>query len=193
MVAADRQVDPPLTQAELRRLGEFLDSRPPGPGHLRLDELHGLLTALISGPEPVPPAEWLPLVWRQAGADSGDEAEEILDLVMRLHNEITRSLAQRRGFQPLLHSDGEDTDVPQPQGWCRGYAMGTGFRPQRWRAADDRLFRLLFPILLLHGPESSGRRPGKPDPAAVADALPGVAQRIYDYWRPDSHDSDDPA
>lgn len=192
-MVADHTLDPPLSDAELGRLGQFLDARPPGPGHLRLDELHGLLTALISGPEPVPPAEWLPLVWREAGADTGEEADEILDLVMRLHNDISTRLAQRGSFRPLLHR--ERPDAPeQPQGWCRGYAMGTGFRPRRWRAADDRLFRLLFPILLLDAPGPGQSRSGRPDPAAVAEVLPHVVQRIYDYWRPETRqEAADPA
>ena len=167
-MVADHTLDPPLSDAELGRLGQFLDARPPGPGHLRLDELHGLLTALISGPEPVPPAEWLPLVWREAGADTGKEADEILDLVMRLHNDISTRLAQRGSFRPLLHRDRPDAPE-QPQGWCRGYAMGTG-----------------FPILLLDAPGPGRSRSGRPDPAAVAEVLPHVVQRIYDYWRPET-------
>ena len=86
----------PLTDAELDRLGDFLKSCKGGKA-MNLEELDGFFSALIAGPEPVLPSEYNREVF---GGEMGetcefsnlDEAQEILNLMMRHWNKIASTL-----------------------------------------------------------------------------------------------------
>jgi yecA family protein len=109
----------PLTDAELDRLGEFLEACKSGKA-MNLEELDGFFAALISGPQAVMPSEYNREVF---GGDLSeavefanlDEAKEILGLLMRhrntiagtpvkggtSHTALTRRRDRRRAWQRL--------------------------------------------------------------------------------------------
>ena len=85
-----------LTDAELDRLGDFLKSCKGGKA-MNLEELDGFFSALIAGPEPVMPSEYNREVFGGEMSEvvefSGlDEAQEILNLMMRHWNKIASTL-----------------------------------------------------------------------------------------------------
>jgi yecA family protein len=53
--------DGPLTDDEFDRLSEFLDAI--GLSAMNIEMLDGYFSALISGPDMVPPSEYLPQIW----------------------------------------------------------------------------------------------------------------------------------
>jgi yecA family protein len=57
----------------------------------------GLLFAIASSPETIPPSEWWPLIGNDADLDfaNQNEAQQILGLVMTLFNEVNTSVLDR--------------------------------------------------------------------------------------------------
>src|SRR5271168_2791168 len=83
----------PLTDTELDRLGDFLKSCKGGKA-MNLEELDGFFAALIAGSEAVMPSEYSREVFGcETPEFSGlDEAQEILNLMMRHWNKIASTL-----------------------------------------------------------------------------------------------------
>ena len=86
----------PLTDAELDRLGDFLEGCKSGKA-MNLEELDGFFAALIAGPEAVMPSEYNREVFGGDMQDacefaSLDQAKEILGLLMRHWNTIAGTL-----------------------------------------------------------------------------------------------------
>jgi uncharacterized protein len=81
----------PLNDDQLDRLSDILTSF--GGSALNIEEVDGLFTALICGPDVVLPSEYLPTVW---GADyqfaDFKDAQEVMDLLMCHWNTIANVL-----------------------------------------------------------------------------------------------------
>ena len=66
-----------LDAGELDELHEFLGRRAEA-GGLMLDAVHGLLTAVVIGPDPISASEWLGhVIDQEQGFESEDEANRI--------------------------------------------------------------------------------------------------------------------
>ena len=63
------QLDQPLSDKEFDELDSFLLGDQSPEDSMTMDHLHGYLTAIAIGPEPITPAEWLPRIW---GEDAND-------------------------------------------------------------------------------------------------------------------------
>ncbi len=83
----------PLTEAELDRLGDFLEGCKGGKA-MNLEQLDGFFAALIAGPEAVMPSEYNRELYGGEMPEfaSLDEAREILNLLMRHWNAIAGKL-----------------------------------------------------------------------------------------------------
>src|SRR3954462_10406448 len=87
----------PLTDADYDRLADALN-RFHGDRAMNLEQLDGFFAALICGPNPVHPSEYLPEIW--GGGEMADEEafasqqqlKDFLDLVMRHWNAIAETL-----------------------------------------------------------------------------------------------------
>ena len=99
--------DQPMSEAELERLEDLLESQSTDRSGMNLEMLDGFFTALILGPDLVSLSEYLPHVF---GGDptwrSADEGHEALALLVRLWNHIVWRL-------DLDLERGEDGDVPE--------------------------------------------------------------------------------
>jgi uncharacterized protein len=72
---------------------------------LSIDELHGYLTAIVCCPVPVMPSDWLAGVWQAEEGpqfESPEQAQEIMALIMRMHNDIADALGVGEEFGPLM-------------------------------------------------------------------------------------------
>jgi uncharacterized protein len=130
----------PLIEADLVRLNTFLLGL--GEDAMMLSELDGFLAGIIVCPELVSPSEWLPLVWGEDGpvVESLDAANDMLGVIMTLHNSIKDSLDRPNGYAPCLDSDGDDGDVWEL--WASGFGRSLDLRPWVWAhyaemAVDD--------------------------------------------------------
>ena len=127
----------PLTDAELDRLGDFLEGCKGGKA-MNVEALDGFFAALIAGPETVMPSEYYPEVFGGEMSDtcefaSLDEANEILGLMMRHWNTIAGTLFKGEVYVPLLLEDEDGT--AQGNDWARGFMRAWGCvttAGQRW-------------------------------------------------------------
>jgi uncharacterized protein len=139
-----------LDDNELDELDHYLRAHT-GEGDLRLDGVHGLLSARAVGPAQVLPEDWLPEVLHEPFADEA-EGNRVLALLAKLNDSIGAEL-DVDAYEPIL---GEvDTDAGpalSAAGWCEGFSRGIDLRAGRWekRLADDpQLMELLGPVMAL--------------------------------------------
>ena len=144
----------PLCDAEIHVLDEFLMSDSTPEDVLTIDELHGYLTAIICCPVPVMPSNWLTGVWQSEEGpefDSDEQAQEIMSLIMRMHNDIADALRVGEEFGPLmLESTLESGEtVVVAQGWCWGFMEGMRSQFDAWKSQLDMINELVIPIAVL--------------------------------------------
>lgn len=187
-----------LDNEELDELHNALHARNGDDGPL-LDGLHGLITALLVGPQPVPSDEWLPLVLTpEQPFASHLEAEQLTSLCLRLYHSVERGLEQLV-YEPILaeydDEDGdEDAVVVEAHGWCAGFSMGVDLRARLWEPRlryDPRLMEIMAPVMALAFSEglfeefSDPRWPPLSDSEreACLQMIPSCVIDIQHYWR----------
>lgn len=115
----------PLSDIEV--IAEFL-AREGSEDSVSVSELDGFLTAVVIGPELIPPSEWLPLAFGDElpAFENQEQAQRVLGAVMARYNEIIHSLNDDPPtFAPVLwESTGE---------WAVGFMIGVGLREKAWR------------------------------------------------------------
>ncbi len=180
-----------LTDAELDELDLFLRRHNPEDGPL-LDGVHGLLTALMVGPEPARPDEWLPEVLHEPFGDA-DEGNRILSLLARLNDSIPMEIEHER-YEPILGEvDTDDGDSAlSAAGWCHGFAHGINLRAELWETRleqDQELMQLLGPVvaLAIDSGALDTDEPVEPLDEASYDGflaqLPETVGALAEYWR----------
>jgi uncharacterized protein len=188
----------PLSSDELDELHRFLLGLDAEEG-MTLDMLDGYLHALAIGPQTVMPSRWLPKVWGQeAGAmmppaDSLDEANHCLGLVMRHFNSIVSGFEQsppivEPGWSATRYDDGAEFEDAEM--WAHGFAQGVELSRPAWQALlDDAEGRLLYrPIGLLGADDFSAdqdeltRTPEQR--AALAAEIEESLAHIHAFWLP---------
>lgn len=167
-----------LESRELDTLHEFLLERA-NAGGMMLDAVHGLLTAVVIGPDPIPASEWLGhVVQAEAGFNNEAEANQILALLIKLYNSIVQEL-ETLSYQPIFgeveaveseddddylatHPDAaainplESTTALSARGWCEGFSLGVDLRSALWESRmrnDPALLDLLTPLIAVAAEE----------------------------------------
>lgn len=174
---------PPLNQADLLKLDAFLQSSACGRDAMGLSRAHGFLTAAASGPEQLESGEWLRLVFDEPVFASGEQAETMLGLAMRLYQEIEAGLKSPDGFRPVLDfvRDGAAGMAVDASAWCQGYVSGMSLCREQWAMhAGHALNALLAPIFQLAASKGASRDARQ---RRLCDELPGSAAAVYRYWR----------
>jgi uncharacterized protein len=172
----------------LERLPEAADNEETDGGLLSMSELDGFFTAIISGPEAIPPSLWLPAVWGESEPawESAEDFEKIYQLMMRHYDDVANSLmAPGFQFEPVFSEnevDGQRFLVVNE--WCLGYMRGVALTVEAWDSGGDEVFDLLQPIILFSD------EPGwdvletldEEEIADLQESIPGVAQDIQRFW-----------
>lgn len=180
-----------LSADELMELDHFLAS--PGLVESSLDVfgLEGFFAAVLAGPRLVKPSEWTAWIWDVDGGEISPEfenveqAERILQLVMRLYNSVARALvpgaAGAGEFEPLF----ADGDAEAASNWCSGFVAGTRFESEEWSELIDQRPKWFAPILGLGLEDEEGPLQRKPRKGQIErwtrDVGPEVT-RIHGYW-----------
>jgi len=144
--------DSPLSTTELDRLEQLLVSDVFHEEAMPLDMLQGLICAVASAPDLIPPSSWLSVALGDNPAyETAEQAQEILDLVMRFYNQTVLELGAGVGITLYVfpEDDGED-DIAI---WCEGYLEGVVLSEVDWEEHGDPevVEELLFPFMLLSG------------------------------------------
>ena len=93
-----------FSDSDFTTLDEWLLGRPAG--LLDIVELEGFLTAVVIGPNLIPPSTWLPKVWgdKNPRFRNLEEMKRFTALVMGYYNEIALSFADAPDeFEPTFH------------------------------------------------------------------------------------------
>jgi uncharacterized protein len=183
----------PLSDTEIQFLDEFLMSDTTPEDVLSIDELHGYLTAIVCCPVPVMPSDWLNGVWQDEEGpqfESTEEAQEIMSLIMRMHNDIADALHIGEEFGPLMLENTLESGetVVVAQGWCWGFMEGMRSQFDAWEPHLDELNELVLPIAVLarlgdDDPELQGLLDDQEKIARLTEAIAESAAAIYEYSR----------
>jgi uncharacterized protein len=181
----------PSPNTDLDRIDAYLDSDRSPENAMNLSALDGYLTAIAVAPEPIPQAEWLPLVWGGAEPDFADaeEADAVPRAILSRFAQIQRELG---GDPPLCEPVywGGDDDEPIANDWAEGFMFGLHLRAEAWEPliGVEENVDMILPMLALCSDDD-----GKPileldDEeaeeliAAAPDTIPEPVLDIADYW-----------
>ena len=184
--------DQPLTDDEFDRLAEFLDAI--GASAMNIEMLDGYFSALICGPDIVPPSEYLPQIWGEDFAfESDEQAAEIVGLLMRHWNtiavELRHTLDEPDVYLPVL-LEGED-GVATGNDWAHGFMRGVETRAASWGEFihDEDHCGPMIPIMMLHYEHDSDpqMRPPPIPPEKreeILETMIAGLTHIYRYFEP---------
>ena len=184
----------PLSDAEFEMVHEILERF--GAKHaMNLEQLDGLLAALVCVPDDVPQSEYLREVW---GDDMVNEdtfaaqpiLQEFVGLIERHRGAIAHTLQTGDVFMPLLLED--EQGVALGNDWANGFLRGMGLRKEDWAPLvdDEDSGGSLVPIFALaheHDPDPK-MRPYQERVSAelreklIAGIIAGVV-KIYRYFQ----------
>ena len=125
----------PLSRAELNELDEFLADASIEDTSMDVSTLEGFLTAIVIGPLPVHPPEWLPWVWdihegqAEAKFENREQANRIMLLLMRHYNTVVHAfLDDPASFEPVFQFRNQWGAAE----WCEGFLLGFQFSDEAW-------------------------------------------------------------
>ena len=180
----------PLSEAELIELDDFLLGIDNDESILCIAELDGLLTAVVSGPETIPPSEWLELV-----TGVGDNAyqwhseqqfQHIFSLMMRLMNSIANVLMEApQEFEALFMENVTDEKTYTiTDEWCLGFMKGVALRAERWDEMPNALDDYLAPMIMFSSPQGWEQLTNMEDEEIEfwQRQIEPAVRRIHAYW-----------
>lgn len=187
------QSDRPLSTAELDRLERLLISDIFHEAAMPLDMLQGLFCAVASAPDLIPPSTWLDVaLGDNPDYETVEQAQEILDLVMRFYGQTVVELDDGGGVTLYVFPDEQGEDDLAT--WCDGYLEGVVLSNVDWyeHGEPENVEELLFPFMLLSGqmreaavevgdtvPSLDEEREMRREAAnSMGDSVMGV----YSYW-----------
>ena len=188
----------PITEAELDRLEELLDSDAFGVEGMLLDEIQAVLCAVAAGPEAVAPEVWMSAVLGETPAwESPEHEAEVRELLLSLAASIAATLEAGEDVSPMLYPMEEGSEELDYTTWANAYLFGTELTEADWFDAagehGDDLYELLYPVLFLSGALEEDVRERHErwlTPAEVADAtetaqeiMPELPQRVHAFWK----------
>jgi len=192
-------LDTPLSDQEIDRLNQFLLDRIPAveadslpddvdEGVLDISELDGFLTAIVNGPRPLQPSEWLPVMWGGYEPEwvSTEESEAIISLVLRHMNGIVATLTESpKDFEPIvLEVEEDEAMVTSVEEWCLGYMKGVGLASDAWRQGGEEVMEMLFPIMVFTTREGRESLAGleADELATLKRSIPSAVRKIHAFW-----------
>jgi len=184
----------PLSDAEFETVHEILE-RFGDKRAMNLEQLDGLLAAVLCGPDEVPQIEYLHEIW---GHDIVNEdafaaqplLHDFIDLIRRHRDAIAYTLQSGDVFTPLLLED--EQGVSRGNDWANGFLRGMELRRENWGPLldDEENGGSLVPIFALaheHDPDPEMRPYKEPVSAELREILlVGIAagvMKIYRYFK----------
>ena len=170
---------------------------------LTIPELHGFLSAVIIGPEVVPPGVWLSYVFNSEGEmpvfSSIEEANDVCGIVINYYNQIIHDMDTDTYVPVFSIKRRNNKDVLDPVSWCFNFAEGVLLTEEAWLSEEDEtLDALMLPIYYFVNPEEfgsisrypSGRKRRGFD-QQMMELIPRSVLSIRNYWREKSYGSEE--
>jgi uncharacterized protein len=175
---------PHLNDDELAELDVFLLSDACDDEVLSVDEVHGFLTALLVGPQPMDEEEWLELAWGEPQFADEAEHQHMRVLMQRLYRDIDDTLRKGHDFEPLaVEIEEEGETVVAFEGWCFGYMLGVETCQTEWDKlpkAEENLLAPMAQLALLNSDEEPEMDDEEYE--SWVELLPGAVLGLYSYW-----------
>ncbi len=146
-----------LSDEEFEFIEAMLDKYGLDDAVLDASELDGFLTAVVSGPDMIPPSVWMPAIWggetHSPNWESEDEFKRFISLVIRHMNCIVDMLMTKNTgeFSALFKASTQSKQqVLIVEEWCFGYMRGVdlGNWPEMSKEPEQALA-----LIALHGKE----------------------------------------
>lgn len=186
-------LDQPLTDEEMDQLDQFLYSDAVGKDAMSLSMLHGYLTAILIGPASVMPSQWLGQIWDrpEAAIFALPEGDAIINLVMRLYNQIADELAQDPPvYEPLLYWEDESMQNSSIEEWSLGFCFGAGLAEDEWQPLIDEEEGQFMFMAIMSGSDDEMREDMVKEGIdlvrhdnEVAEQIPEMVIEIRDFFR----------
>lgn len=185
------ELEIPLDDFEYDELETFLLALESDEAVFNMSEFDGFITAIASSPEPVPPSEWMPVIWGGAEHaprwESAEDYQRIADLMLRHLNTTALTLMDDPdGFQPwFMENEVEGHTYPVVDDWCIGYMKAVMLRPQAWRLDDPDAVERMAPIPLFSDADCWDflERLADRHIEYLQQEIRPVAQALHDYWQ----------
>lgn len=187
-----------MTEQDIDRLEALLASDTFKGEAMPLDTLQGFLCAVASGPEDIPPAEWLPEVLGPDPDYASPTAQQDAEAaVLAFYQSVRAELAAGEDFDLILYAVEEGSEELDYAAWCDGYVYGCQMGQRDWFAAAgeyaDDLREKMEVFFLLNGLLREDALKHKepwlsPEEEARAleearEALPEVLGDLFRFWR----------
>ncbi|WHP29762.1 YecA family protein [Trabulsiella odontotermitis] len=178
----------PLNESELEWLDDTLATHGSEKSVLDVSELDGMLTAILSAPNEIEPADWLLAVWGGAEAVPRWKDERERDRFINLTLQHMSDIAERLGeypdqFEPLFGTREEEGQILTiVEEWCFGYMRGTALAD--WSGLPEAEQQALDAIAL-HGKEEHFARLDNFTAEEFIDSIEKIAPAalsLFDYW-----------
>lgn len=182
-------VDEYMSDEDLKFIDDMLEKYGHDDSVLDVSELDGFLTAVVSGPDMIPPSVWMPAIWggeeHSPEWDSEAEFKRFLTLIMGHLNAIVDMLMSNDAdaFEAIFKVNARsEEDIVIAEEWCFGYMRGVdlGNWPKMTGEAQHAL-----ELIELHGREEHFDKLEalslKEHQAQVARIEQG-AKIIHGYW-----------
>lgn len=150
--------DGPLNEQQIDYLDKMLLDLGNDDSILCVSELDGFFTAIVSGPNLIPPSRWYPEIWGGTGREpewqSHEQFLQFMGLLMQHMNDISGTLMQSpKHFEALFHvNNNPKNPVIIVEEWCFGYMRGVDL--DDWSELPSAMQTWLEAIDL-HGRESN--------------------------------------
>lgn len=175
---------PPFSDSDLDKLEAYLHAPSRIDTTLPADAMQGLLAAVVSAPDPIPPERWMAAILGEDHQFTDPEEErEVKKLLRGFHDATRRQLDEGEGFDFILYAE---TEGPEEfADWCEGYLMGVELADPPWdEVAEPRdVDEMLFPFFALTGRWKEGsleRGEAWLEPAEEATLMKGMRDRLAD-------------
>jgi uncharacterized protein len=172
----------------LERINDDADTEGRDEGILDISELDGFLTAIVSGPDTIPPSKWLPAVWADFEPEWKDEkeAEGFFALLFRHMNDIaTILLDHAQDYEPIfLERKVKEKTYTIVEEWCHGYMRGVALTADQWTTGGREMQILLTPIMAFAVEEGSQAMDTLTDTEIenIQRSITPNVREIYAYW-----------
>ncbi|MEQ1528045.1 MAG: UPF0149 family protein [Methylococcales bacterium] len=189
----------PLSQDEINELDDFLMSEHNSDDTMPIDTLDGFLTAIIIGPTTLEFNQWYPHIWGASGDEtpnfkSKEDARHILDLIIRLMNNIVANLDDEDSpVSPLFTTSTFPDDAQgylDGEMWAYGFHCGIELCRKDWQPFfdDPDSAEVMRPIRLLLGDDVGVDEKELTSTPAQREELtmdiPESVAWIYEFWSP---------
>lgn len=170
-----------LTNSDMAFLEQMLLKYQTEYSPANLSSLHGFLTAIVSGPNMLPPSYWLPQLWgeeeMQPDWEEMAEVERFMGALFTMMNNIVSMLMESsQKFSAIFIGDHSYTDVSS---WCFGYIDGIGLDDEAW---DELPEHLIMKVKFLDELSVVEQRVTGKERIALNDKVVGIAEELHAYW-----------